>query len=90
MILGNDWEIRFTAGPNYGLVPGSYGNDTNVMMPVPFELWCIGTTPNDAGDDYRFFPYLLDTDVDGVFDLAKVDNSASGSDNDPRPTGSTG
>jgi hypothetical protein len=52
-------------------------------MTVPFELWYIGNTPNSAADDYRLFPYLIDSDADSSFNLSGIDHNASGSDNDP-------
>jgi hypothetical protein len=84
LIVPNDFEIRFTAGPNYGLEPGAFTGGNNVLMTVPFELWYIGVnTPNDASDDYRLFPYLIDSDADGVFNLSTIDHVVSGGDNDP-------
>jgi hypothetical protein len=80
-----DWEIRFTYEPdNWGLEPGAFTGGPNVLMQVPFELWNTGVgTPDDPSDDWRLFPYLIDSDVDGEFDLAAIDHSVSGGDNDP-------
>jgi hypothetical protein len=75
-----DFEIRFTAGPNFGIQ--YYTND--MYVPVPFELWNIGIgTPNDASDDYRMIPWLLDEDGDDTFNLQQLDHTISGGDNDP-------
>lgn len=83
ILIGKDWEVRFTAGPNYALAPDAFSGTGNLLMTVPFELWYIAATPNDASDDYRLFPYLIDSDADSVFDLAQIDNEVSGGDNDP-------
>jgi len=82
ILIGNDWEIRFTAGPNYGLEPDAFTGTGNVLMIVPFELWNVGPDPTDPADDVRLFPYFL-TDGDGTFDLSQIDNYVSGGDNDP-------
>lgn len=85
LIVPYDWEIRFTYdSDNYGLAPAVFSGGVNELMPTPFELWNIGiATPNDPSDDYRLFPYLIDSDVDGEFDLAQIDHAVSGADNDP-------
>lgn len=84
-IIPYDWEIRFTYdADNYGLYPDAFSGAPNVLMTVPFELWNIGiATPGDPSDDYRLFPYLIDSDEDGVFNLAQIDHAVSGGDNDP-------
>ena len=76
-ILGNDFEIRFTAG-------GQARNDsTGAMIGVPFELWNVGSDSASPGDDYRMIPVVYDGIGNGVFDYDRVDHSISGSDNDP-------
>jgi hypothetical protein len=53
-------------------------------MTVPFELWNIGIgTPDDPSDDWRLFPYLIDSGADGIFNLAPIDHAVSGGTNDP-------
>jgi hypothetical protein len=80
-----DWEIRFTyEADNYGLEPGAFSGAGNVLMTVPFELWNIGIgTPDDPSDDWRLFPYLIDSEADGIFNLAPIDHAVSGGTNDP-------
>lgn len=86
LIVPYDWEIRFTYdADNYGLEPDAFTGAGNVLMNVPFELWNIGIgTPDDPNDDFRLFPYLLDLDHDGEFDLARVDHAVSDGDDDPQ------
>ena len=75
-----DFEMRFTAGPNYAIQ--YYTND--LFIQVPFELWNIGIgTPNDASDDYRMIPWLLDNDGSDSFNLNAADHTISGGANDP-------
>lgn len=87
LIIPYEWEIRFTAGPNWGFQPDAFviGASTGgVPIPVPFELWNIGSnTPNDPTDDYRLFPYLIDSNADGEFDLAAIDHAVSDGSDDP-------
>ncbi len=80
-----DFEIRFTYdADNWGLEPGAFTGGDNVLMTVPFELWNTGIgTPNDDSDDYRLFPYLIDSEADGEFNIAPIDHALSGGDNDP-------
>ncbi len=87
LIIPYDFEIRFTAAGGVGYEPNAFvtGAGTGgTVIPVPFELWNIGIgTPNDPSDDYRLFPYLIDSEGDGVFNLAPIDHVVSGGDNDP-------
>ncbi len=87
LIIPNDFEIRFTAGPNWGFEPNAFitGAGTGgTAMQVPFELWYIGAgTPDDPNDDYRLFPYLIDSEADGGFNLAAIDHPVSGGADDP-------
>jgi hypothetical protein len=82
-----DWEIRFTAGPNWGLEPAAFVTGDpfgGTPMQMPCEFWNIGiNTPDDPSDDYRLFPYLLDSEADGIFNIAPIDHSVSGGSNDP-------
>lgn len=86
-IIPYDFEIRFTAAGGIGYEPNAFvtgASSGGTVINVPFELWNIGVgTPADPSDDYRLFPYLIDSDADGVFDLAQVDHPVSGGDNDP-------
>ena len=81
-----DYEIRFTAGPNFGY---TYFSTPKALISVPFELWDIGTTPG-AADDVRLFPLLMEwgttnttTTGNGIFDLG-ADHPTSGGLNDPQ------
>ena len=82
ILIGKDWEIRFTAGPNYGLEPDAFTGTGNVLMTVPYELWYVGPSFADASDDYRLFPYLIG-DGDSTSSITAFDNNVSGGDNDP-------
>jgi hypothetical protein len=87
LIIPYDFEIRFTAAGGVGYEPNAFvtGAGTGgTIISVPFELWNIGIgTPNDPSDDYRLFPYLIDSEADGLFNLAPIDHPVSGGDNDP-------
>ncbi|MCB0291580.1 MAG: T9SS type A sorting domain-containing protein [Calditrichaeota bacterium] len=86
-IIPYDFEIRFTAGPNWGLAPDAFVGGSpygGTAIEMPLELWNIGDdTPDDPSDDYRLFPYLIDSEADGLFNLAPIDHVVSTSDNDP-------
>jgi hypothetical protein len=76
----NDYELRFTAAGGFAYLAFT----TGAIVPVPFELWCIGSnTPNDASDDYRMIPWINDADGNGAFNLMPLDHNVSGADNDP-------
>jgi hypothetical protein len=82
----SDYEIRFTAGPNFAYV--NFSQPVGLIS-VPFELWDIGTLP-DASDDIRMFPLLNEwpataagTTGNGIFDLG-ADHSTSGGADDPQ------
>lgn len=73
-LFARDFEIRFTDQLAYGVRALS----DDAIIEVPFELWDIGVgTPNDASDDVRMIPIILenyattvfhwDGDVDGYF-----------------------
>lgn len=87
LIVPDDWEIRFTAGPNWGFEPLAFvtGQTTGgTPMQMPFEIWNIGNnTPDDPSDDYRLFPYLIDSEADGMFNIAPIDHILSNGVNDP-------
>ncbi|NQV30930.1 MAG: T9SS type A sorting domain-containing protein, partial [Candidatus Marinimicrobia bacterium] len=83
-----DFEMRFTedaleSGMGYRRFLD------RAIMPVPFELWNLGELPNDASDDFRMLPAILNgselgegaDDID-VWDFWGDDHS-SGSNNDP-------
>lgn len=84
LIIPNDFEIRFTnSGGKAIIYPStSFGGVGGSMINVPFELWNVGTK-SDASDDVRYFPYILDNNDNGKFDLSKIDHTISGGDNDP-------
>ena len=50
-------EIRFTDGEHYGLDFGV--SSSSEVWSVPFEIWNIGTTPDDPSDDIRMIPLLI-------------------------------
>ncbi|MBI4547873.1 MAG: hypothetical protein HY707_07835 [Ignavibacteriae bacterium] len=87
LIVPYDWEIRYTSSGGYGFEPNAFvtGSTTGgTVIPVPFELWRIGIgTLNDSSDDVRLFPYILDVNGNGQFDLDGIDHPISGGDNDP-------
>lgn len=83
ILIGYDWEIRFTAAGGVGYEPNAFvtGAGTGgTVINVPFELWRID--PNNASGDVRLFPYLIDTDADGIFNLSSTDHTISGGTND--------
>ncbi|MBN2357050.1 hypothetical protein JXO59_13115 [candidate division KSB1 bacterium] len=97
LIIPNDFEIRFTETGGIGFEPLAFitGADAGgKIIQVPFELWNI-RDPNNPDDDYRMFPYLIDIDENGQFNLLKqadldalgygdtADHQVSGGSNDP-------
>ncbi len=96
LIIPNDFEIRFTARDNKAFIPNAYstGADGGVLIEVGFELWNI-RDPQNADDDVRLFPFILDVDENGAFNLLRqplldqlgygdnADHSVSGGANDP-------
>jgi hypothetical protein len=82
-----DYEMRFTAGPNYG----NWWFEDFITKEIPFELWNIGiNTPDDPSDDYRMLPRILTNsglgDITLDFDVWQVDpndHAVSGGTNDP-------
>jgi hypothetical protein len=88
-IIPYDFEWRFTAAGGWAYDAFNTGTKS---FPVSFELWNIGiNTPNDASDDVRMIPWLLDDDADGTFNMGApgtkgfgtYDHSASSAENDP-------
>ena len=60
-------EMRFTDGPNWGKRFNS--NNGGQVWSVPFELWNVGTTPDDPSDDVRMIPFILnDSGVDFMWE----------------------
>ena len=91
--IPNDFEMRFTEDALAGNSLGYRRFNDDILIEVPFELWNIRTTPDDASDDYRMLPAVLDgsalgVTVDGVtssldaFDFWGEDAHSS-ADNDP-------
>ena len=79
-LIPYDYELRFTAAGGKAYLAFTDG----LNVDVPFEIWNIGIgTPDDASDDYRMIPYVLDNLEDDVFNLDGTDNPISGGDNDP-------
>ena len=64
----DDFEMRFTdACASQGTCLGIYadaapGSGADEIASVPFELWNIGRTADDASDDIRMIPILLAPD----------------------------
>ncbi len=82
--IPNDYEIRFTSDSGYA----NWVFETGEMGKVPFEIWNIGhDTPDDASDDYRMIPWVLnDYDfITGslVFNINPIDHAVSGDTDDP-------
>ncbi len=79
-----DFEVRFTAGGSvnydrFGLIDGA----VQVGADLPFEIWNTGiATPDDASDDYRMIPAVIDWEADG-WDMQAFDSVISGALNDP-------
>jgi hypothetical protein len=83
-IVPYDFEMRFTAEGGMA----NWGFEDGVNRPVPFELWNIGIgTPDDASDDYRMVPLVLndtgEAPEDGTYNINPSDSPISGGDNDP-------
>ncbi len=87
----NAWQTALASGTPFATPPeGCYAYDRFDVFGdkrpqlVPFELWNIGVgTPDDASDDYRMIPAIIDMDGDG-FDMQWSDHSVSSADNDPQ------
>jgi hypothetical protein len=62
----DDWEVRFTAGGSWAY---DYYADT-LFGYVPLEVWNIGDESfADASDDFRLAVWVLDFDLNGVWNL---------------------
>ena len=88
-LIPNNYEMRFTESGGMGVwVTEFHDNLPGGTFPVPFELWYLGSTLDDASDDVRMIPVILaENDEAGVptpytwnFQL---DHEASGDPNDP-------
>jgi len=79
-----DFEMRFTEDAFTNGMGYRRFEDGLLINNVPFELWNIGTTPDDASDDYRMLPAILNYggDNDDAFDFGGEDAHSS-ADNDP-------
>ena len=85
-----DFEVRFT-GTSFAF---RRFQDEEVVE-IPFEIWNIGSgTPDDASDDYRLIPAILDytydgtvagntANTDGVYGFYAADSPVSPLDDDP-------
>ena len=81
-LIGSDYEWRFTGS---SLAWKQY--EDSALVSVPFELWDIGKTPDDARDDVRLIPVLCEHlcaegGMPGVFDLV-ADSPLSRGNDDP-------
>lgn len=77
-----DFEIRFTAGPNYG----NWWYEDQITRLIPFELWNIGiNTPDDPSDDYRMLPKIAMFEIPDplAFQLNPIDHVVSSQSDDP-------
>lgn len=81
-----DWEMRFTPGGSWAVKAFTSGE----LLKVPFELWNTGiNTPEDASDDYRLIPWMLEPaavgglEPDPSYGLTPNDHPASAQDDDP-------
>ncbi len=80
-----DFEMRFTERGGFG----EWAFELGGVYPIPFELWNVGiSTPDDANDDFRMIPLVLndtgdEAEGDTVYNINTVDHSLSGGDNDP-------
>ncbi|MFK7845395.1 MAG: T9SS type A sorting domain-containing protein [Rhodothermales bacterium] len=59
----------------------------STIVEIPFELWNIGTTDTDPGDDYRMIPMMCEESCEAgidnfAFDIAN-DHQVSGGNDDP-------
>ena len=60
-------EMRFTDGDHWAKRFNS--NNGGEVWSVPFELWNVGTTPDDPSDDVRMIPFILnDSGVDFMWE----------------------
>ncbi|MBN1638930.1 MAG: T9SS type A sorting domain-containing protein [Ignavibacteriales bacterium] len=80
-LIPRDYEIRFTSDSSKAFFNWSA---PVFVGKVPFQLWCTGADPNSTSDDYQCFPFILDNDANGVFNLTAIDHPVSGGTNDPQ------
>ena len=81
-LLGpSDYEIRFTeecvTSTCYGVYPSTFLGGNDNVAAVPFELWDIGTTPDDPSDDVRMIPFLVAIGEDANGDTVYPSNWAN-------------
>ena len=67
-----DFEIRFTAGPNYGFE--NFGDGR--IDDIPFEVW-------DVTRNVRLIVAFIDDDANRMFNIRPLDHEISGGLNDP-------
>ncbi|MBT3251485.1 MAG: T9SS type A sorting domain-containing protein [Candidatus Marinimicrobia bacterium] len=87
-VQSNDFEMRFTADALINGMGYRRFDDQAIMGNVPFELWNLGSSPNDESDDYRMLPAILNGTTWGWFDDVNAfdlwgDDPNSSGDNDP-------
>jgi hypothetical protein len=82
--IPNDFEMRFTTDALTSGMGYRRFEDGLIMGGVPFELWNIRSTPDDASDDYRMLPAILNYGGDNAdaYDFGGEDAHSS-ADNDP-------
>ncbi len=87
--MSKEFEMRFTVDALANGMGYRRFVDGLIIGNVPFELWNLGTTPEDESDDYRMLPAILNgtglgaaSDNIDAFDLWG-DDAHSSSDNDP-------
>ena len=87
--IPNDFEMRFTEDARQNGMGYRRFEDGLLIENVPFELWALGTTPEDPSDDYRMLPAILNgvalgagNDNIDAFDFWG-DDANSSANNDP-------
>ena len=82
--IPNDFEMRFTTDALANGLGYRRFDDELIIGGVPFELWNMGPDVNDASDDYRMLPAILNDGSPNVDAFGfGGDDPSSGSDNDP-------
>jgi Concanavalin A-like lectin/glucanases superfamily/Secretion system C-terminal sorting domain/Thrombospondin type 3 repeat len=79
LLDGNTYEMRFTAGGGDAWEAFTDGS----IKSVPFQLWFLGSTPNDSNDDVRMVPAILDDTFEPQPFRFKLDQADDPGSNDP-------
>ncbi|MFH1851361.1 MAG: T9SS type A sorting domain-containing protein [Candidatus Neomarinimicrobiota bacterium] len=79
-----DFEMRFTTDALANGMGYLRFGDGETIIHAPFELWNVGTTPDDPSDDYRMIPAIYkDTGPDPMAWGFGGEAAHSGAANDP-------